>query len=116
VLKIPLNPPHVPQLHVVHSPHAIHAHPANHSDDSQILFLSVDNTPASAKGFQNEGLAILDHHAEPIPAAQLFCGFVRPRDCVLQAHPISAGSRRLTVIPSAPIFVLNAVPSSVHSL
>jgi len=53
----------------------------------------MDNTPASAECFQNEGLAILDDHTEPIPSPQLFRGFVRPRNCVLQAQPIRTHER-----------------------
>jgi hypothetical protein len=52
MLKIPLHTPHVLQLHVAHIADAINAHPANHSDDPQVLFLSVDNTPASAECFE----------------------------------------------------------------
>jgi hypothetical protein len=93
VLKIPLNPPHVPQFNVVHSPHAIHAHPANHANDSQVLFLSMDNTPASAECFEHERLAVLANHPETIPALQLFRRLIRPRHGVLQAHPIRTHKR-----------------------
>jgi hypothetical protein len=93
VLEIPLHSPHVLQLHVVHSPHAIDAHSANHSDDSQILFLSVDNTPASAECFEHMRFAILYDHAKPIPSLQLLRRLIRPRDCVFQTQPIRAGER-----------------------
>jgi hypothetical protein len=104
VFEIPLNPPHVPQLHVVHSPHAIDAHPANHADDSQVLFLSMDNTPASAKGFQNGWLATLDDHAETIPSPQLFRGFIRPCHGVLQGQQI--GTRKRLWFADFPVWAV----------
>jgi hypothetical protein len=93
VLKIPLNPPHVLQFNSVHSPHAIDAHSANHADDSQVLFLAMDNTPASAECFEHMRFAFLANHPETIPAPQLFCGFIRSRNGVLQAHPIRTRKR-----------------------
>jgi hypothetical protein len=93
VLKIPLHPPHVLQFNVVDSPHAIHAHPANHAHDSQVLFLAVDNTPASAECFEHMRFAVLANHPEPIPSLQLFRRLIRSGNCVLQAHPIGARKR-----------------------
>jgi hypothetical protein len=93
VLKIPLHAPHVPQFHVAHIAHAIDAHPANHADDSQILFLSMDNTPASAECFEHRCFAVLDDHTESVPAAQLFRGLVRPCHGVLQTQSIGAYKR-----------------------
>jgi hypothetical protein len=83
VLKIPLNPPHVPQFHVAHTADAVHAHPANHADDSQVLLFAMDNTPASAECFEHMRFATLDDHTETIPAAQLFRGLIRSGNCVL---------------------------------
>jgi hypothetical protein len=83
VLKIPLHSPHVLQFNSVHSPHAIHAHPANHANDSQVLFLSMDNTPASAECFEHMRFAFLANHPETIPAAQLFRRLIRSGHGVL---------------------------------
>jgi hypothetical protein len=93
MLKIPLHSPHVPQFHVAHIADTVHAYPANHAYDSQILFRSMDNTPATAECFQNEGLAALHDHPETIPAPQLFRGLVRPRNCVLKGQQIRTRKR-----------------------